>query len=145
MAEGMADLGLYAAMIQQLLGHQADAKQAYRKVCDGPAELVPPWYEGWYHRYLDYQCGLIPEDEAKKAAAAMFDAGLRVSFMNTPFFKITFRPGYVNCGPNCRAAMTVPAGRQLHSHVDAPHRCGPPGAPLTPVRHPGRPAPDLNI
>ena len=36
--------------------------------------------------------GKISEDEAKKAAAALFDAGLRVSFMNTPFFKITL-PG----------------------------------------------------
>jgi len=29
------------------------------------------------------------------------------SLFGTNFFAITFRPGFVNCGPNCRAAMIV--------------------------------------
>jgi hypothetical protein len=71
-------------MILQVLGRPAEAEQAARKVRRDPA-LVPPWYRGWYHHYLDYQCGLITEGRLLEAAGtcrpklceAHFSIGLR--------------------------------------------------------------------
>jgi serine/threonine-protein kinase len=59
------DLGFWRLcppMILLLLGRGTEAVQAGRKIRSDPA-LIPPWYQGWYHRYLDCQCGLITEDE----------------------------------------------------------------------------------
>jgi hypothetical protein len=60
---------LYAPMILLLLGRRAEAVEASLKVRCNPA-LVPPWYQGWYHRHLDYLCGRIGEDELLKAAGS---------------------------------------------------------------------------
>jgi tetratricopeptide (TPR) repeat protein len=82
------DLGYFrlcAVAIPLLLGRKADAVQESRKVRADPTVPVPPWYEGWYHRYLDYLCDLIPEDDLIRAAGhcrpklceAHFQIGLR--------------------------------------------------------------------
>jgi tetratricopeptide (TPR) repeat protein/tRNA A-37 threonylcarbamoyl transferase component Bud32 len=87
-AQAVTDLGYFrlcAGAIPLLLGRKADAVQASLKVRADPTVLVPPWYRGWYHRYLDYQCDLIPEDELIRAAGrcrpklceAHFQIGLR--------------------------------------------------------------------
>jgi tetratricopeptide (TPR) repeat protein len=69
-ADELGDLRLYAPMIPQLLGRKADAEQASRKIRDGPADLMPRWYRGWYDHYLKYQCGLSPEGELLRAAGS---------------------------------------------------------------------------
>jgi serine/threonine-protein kinase len=61
--------GLCPPMILLLLGRGPEAVQAGLKIRSDPA-LIPPWYEGWYHRYSDCQCGLITEDELLQAAGA---------------------------------------------------------------------------
>jgi tetratricopeptide (TPR) repeat protein len=87
-AEASNDLGYFrlcAAAIPLLLGRKADAVQASLKVRADPTVPVPPWYKGWYHRYLDYLCDQISEDELIRAAGrcrpmlceAHFQIGLR--------------------------------------------------------------------
>jgi tetratricopeptide (TPR) repeat protein len=87
-AEAATDLGYFrlcAAAIPLLLGRKADAVHASLKVRADPTVPVPPWYEGWYHNCLNYQCDLIPEDELIRTAGrcrpklceAHFQIGLR--------------------------------------------------------------------
>jgi tetratricopeptide (TPR) repeat protein len=87
-AEAANDLGYFrlcAAAIPLLLGRKPDAVKASLKARDDPTVPVPPWYKGWYHRYLDYLCDRIPEDELIRAAGrcrpmlceAHFQIGLR--------------------------------------------------------------------
>jgi hypothetical protein len=87
-AEAATDLGYFrlcAAAIPLLLGRKADAVRASLKVRADPTVPVPPWYRGWYHRYLDYSCDQISEGELLRAAGrcrpmlceAHFQIGLR--------------------------------------------------------------------
>jgi tetratricopeptide (TPR) repeat protein len=87
-ARAANDLGyfrLVTATIPLLLGRKPDAVRASREARDDPTVPVPPWYRGWYHRYLDYLCDLISEDELLRAAGrcrpmlceAHFQIGLR--------------------------------------------------------------------
>jgi tetratricopeptide (TPR) repeat protein len=82
------DLGFWRLcqpMILLLLGKEDEAVQASRKVRDDPTVPVPPWYEGWYYQYQQYQCDQMREDELVQAAAhcrpklceARFMIGLR--------------------------------------------------------------------
>ncbi len=75
---------LAAPMVLLLLGHRPEAVKASLKVRRDPTE-VPPWFQGWYDRYLDYHCGIITSDQLLKAAGtcrpklceAHFAIGLR--------------------------------------------------------------------
>ncbi len=59
---------LEAPMILLLLGQKAEAMRASLKFRDDPALRAHPWFDDWYHRYLDYHCGLMTEDELLGAA-----------------------------------------------------------------------------
>jgi tRNA A-37 threonylcarbamoyl transferase component Bud32/tetratricopeptide (TPR) repeat protein len=70
-ARAANDLGtfrLYTAAIPLLLGRKPDAVRASLAIRADPTPPVARWYKGWYHRYLDYLCDLIPEDEFLRAA-----------------------------------------------------------------------------
>jgi tetratricopeptide (TPR) repeat protein len=58
---------LAAPMILLLLGRGPEAARASRKLRSDPA-AVPPWFQGWYHRYVDYYCGTITSEQLLKAA-----------------------------------------------------------------------------
>jgi hypothetical protein len=59
---------LGAPLILLLLGREPEAIAASREVRRDLLAQVPPWYKGWYHRYLDYQCDRISAAEYLKAA-----------------------------------------------------------------------------
>jgi tetratricopeptide (TPR) repeat protein len=67
-AHDLGDYRLRTATIPLLLGRKADAVQASLKLRGDPVTAVPPWYQGWYQRYLDYLCDLIPKDELLQVA-----------------------------------------------------------------------------
>jgi tetratricopeptide (TPR) repeat protein len=56
-----------APLILLLLGRESEAIAASREVRRDLLAQVPPWHQGWYHRYLDYQCDRISADEYLKA------------------------------------------------------------------------------
>jgi tetratricopeptide (TPR) repeat protein len=58
---------LAAPMILLLLGRGPEAVQAYQTLRKDPT-LVPPWFQGWYHRYLDYHCRTITGEQLLQAA-----------------------------------------------------------------------------
>jgi tetratricopeptide (TPR) repeat protein len=58
---------LAAPLILLLLGRPADAVEGSKKIRRDSAN-VPPWFQGWYNRHLDYQCGTITSDELLQAA-----------------------------------------------------------------------------
>ena len=69
-SSGKAKVGLArlcTPMIWLLLGRKSKAVAASRKV-RRERSLVPPWYQGWYHRYLDYQCDRITGTELLQVA-----------------------------------------------------------------------------
>jgi serine/threonine protein kinase len=54
-------------LLALLLGKRNEAVQASLRLRQNPAP-VPHWYDDWYSKYLDCNCGLITEDELLQAA-----------------------------------------------------------------------------
>jgi len=52
-------------MILLFLGKTEEARQAFLQV---PQEELPPWDDGWYVKFLDYNCGRITADVLLQAA-----------------------------------------------------------------------------
>jgi hypothetical protein len=52
-------------MILLLLGKPEEARQAYLQV---PKEELPPWDDGWWLKFLDYNCGRMTSDQLLQAA-----------------------------------------------------------------------------
>jgi tetratricopeptide (TPR) repeat protein len=58
---------LYPQTVLRLLARKAEAIRASLELRDhGPRE--PNWRHGWYHRLLDYNCGLLAAEDLLKAA-----------------------------------------------------------------------------
>jgi tetratricopeptide (TPR) repeat protein len=56
-------------MILLLLGRKEDAIEANQKLRNNSTP-IPAWYEGWYVKYLNYQCGLLTAEELLQAAGS---------------------------------------------------------------------------
>jgi tetratricopeptide (TPR) repeat protein len=63
-------------MVLLLLGEPDEARQAYLQL---RSEELPPWDDGWWFTYLDYNCGRISEAQLLQAAG---EARTRVSDAN---------------------------------------------------------------
>src|SRR5262245_14355457 len=61
------NLSLYPQTVLRLLGRKEEAIRASLDLRDhGPRQ--PNWRLGWYHRLLDYNCGLLSAEDLLKAA-----------------------------------------------------------------------------
>jgi hypothetical protein len=54
-------------MILLFLGQREEAVQAVLQILQDQKQ-IPPWWEGWYYKRLDFDCGLMTADELLQAA-----------------------------------------------------------------------------
>jgi serine/threonine protein kinase len=64
-ANAVSGSQLAPPMILLLLGKPEEARQAYLQV---PKEELPPWDDGWWLKFLDYNCGRMTSDQLLQAA-----------------------------------------------------------------------------